>query len=77
MSEMKQCKATHVNRGEVIRCEGLEGHASAHFDGDAWWPNEKGLPVITGVSNRALTWFAFVVVFGVLAAAVIFWVLWR
>jgi hypothetical protein len=76
MSEMKQCKSTRVFNGTVIRCEGLAGHDSAHFGEGKWWSNEKGLPVVTGVSNRAMTWVALVV-FGVLAAVVIFWVLWR
>lgn len=78
MSEMKQCKATHVNRhGDIERCEGLQGHASAHFDGDSWWPNEDGLPIVTGISNHALTWVALLVMLLVLAAAAIFWALWR
>lgn len=78
MSEMKRCKSRHIKHGgEVLQCEGLEGHASAHFCDDTWWANEKGLPVIAGISNRALTWFGFLVVFVITAAVVIFWLVTR
>lgn len=76
MSEMKRCKAKHVRHNEVVQCEGLEGHMSAHFNEDTWWANPKGLPAVTGVSNRALTWFGLIV-FGALAFVIILWLAWR
>ena len=40
-----RCKATFVNKvGETLRCEDDEGHRSAHYCGDEWWPNAGGLP---------------------------------
>jgi hypothetical protein len=77
MSEMKPCKATKVFHGLVIRCEGLAGHDSAHFGEGKWWPNEKGMPIVAGVTNRTLTWFACLVVFGTIAAAIILWLALR
>lgn len=37
-------KKARSGTGAIIRCEDVEGHLSAHYCGDEWWPNEDGLP---------------------------------
>jgi hypothetical protein len=44
-----RCKAWTRQRDEVLRCEGIDGHLSVHFNGDHWWPNKpKPSPLLVG-----------------------------
>lgn len=39
-----RCENSIERNGELLRCEDVEGHMSAHYCGSEWWPNEHGLP---------------------------------
>lgn len=71
----RRCPARKFTGQETLFCEDYEGHKSAHYCGDQWWPNPRGLPIpqprprfIRGCS---------VIIAGLLAAvavaAVIYW----
>jgi hypothetical protein len=47
-----RCKATFMQRdGKTVRCEHVIGHDSAHYSGDIWWPNKRGLPCKQSTHN--------------------------
>jgi len=67
---LDRCKAKIHTREGTLQCEGLDGHQSAHFSGDHWWPNKHGLPW-----SERTNWLGFIVVALIIAAAIAF-LLW-
>jgi len=41
---LSRCKDWIKKNGDVLRCEGIQGHDSVHYSGNDWWPNKRGLP---------------------------------
>ena len=54
--QRKRCSSTY-RKGEVVhRCEDIEGHTSAHYDGKMWWHNPVGYPKISREEDHAGRW---------------------
>jgi hypothetical protein len=49
---MKRCSATTIEAGRRVRCNGNEGHFSAHHTERSQWPNVRGLPLEPRATGR-------------------------
>jgi hypothetical protein len=82
MNGYRQCqsKFQHQMFGE-LQCEGIEGHDCAHYCGETWWPNKRGLPfyrphtVIEGVGCVIVT--GWLLIAGLVGGAIVWLVLRR
>jgi hypothetical protein len=66
-----RCRAWKEHNGEILTCEDKQGHTSAHYNGDVWWPNRRGLPDMSKPNNSYMVvgWL----VAGVVLTVIIVW----
>ena len=73
MSNDRRCRSVHTHAGWTYRCQDVEGHRSAHYDEDLWWPNEVGLPERNGTTR--MVGIVTCVAVALLLAGIIYWIL--
>jgi hypothetical protein len=61
-----RCTKWTRHRDQVLRCEGIQGHMSVHFNGDHWWPNKTPVDWLLGA----------IVISAVAILAVVGWIVW-